>query len=402
MTSALPSASPGAPPTDPSPPAFFSAKKGACWTLREEGKPGSYVEHLPKLRALNPYWAYSWAQKPAEGVPFVVAPDGRGIRIPNNNDNDNDNDNDDESSPPFIDYLPMLWGYWPKTFEQYTDDIRAQNPRVVLGFNEPDSAGQSDISVDDAIEGWSRLVDRVTEGRRDDDSDASDLLLVSPSPVNPLGEWFEAFMDGVEERGLRVDAIGIHWYANPNAELFAQRLHRVYETYNRPLLITEFAVADFKANSTETNKYSPEQVLAFMETVLPWIEEQDWILGYSWYSFKQTNRFGTSSALFAANNANNNANNNNNNNDHDHDHSQPVLTPLGEYYAAFTGRDDESTVSLTPPFTNDQQLVGIGSSDFQHIDRGDYWLVRPQKRSRWASNVRAWDARSDGNHTTMR
>mmetsp|Transcript_19610 Transcript_19610/g.54737 ORF Transcript_19610/g.54737 Transcript_19610/m.54737 type:complete len:640 (+) Transcript_19610:523-2442(+) len=394
--STLPSAAPSSRPSHGQ--VFGGGKKGACWTLRDEWRPGSYVENLPKLRALVPSWVYSWSQIPADGVPLAVAPDGRGIRIPGN---------DTYSSPPFwIDFVPMLWGYYSSTFDRYTDDIRAQNPFVVLGFNEPDSTAQSDISVDAAIEGWSRLVNKVTEGRIDTDSD--DILLVSPSPVNPLGQWFRSFMDGIHRTATRVDAIGIHWYAEPNERVFAQRLRQVYELYGRPLVVTEFAVADFGADSIETNRYPPERVLSFLQKILPWMEEQDWILGYSWFSFDQRNPVGTSSALFVSNTTNVTVGGARTN-------GPPVLTPLGEYYAAFTGgggdgidieEEDDDTTSPSPPL--DDPLVGIeGSSGFQHIDRGDWWLIQPQKRSstrasKWALTSTAWDARSMENQIPVR
>ena len=44
-------------------------KKGACFTLRDEGKEGSWVENMPKVVALSPYWNYSWGTKRVEAQP---------------------------------------------------------------------------------------------------------------------------------------------------------------------------------------------------------------------------------------------------------------------------------------------------------------------------------------------
>ena len=306
---------------------MFSGKKGACWTLREAGKNGSYQENIPKARALDPHWMYSWGQAPPEGVPTVPGEKG-GIRIPN-----------PSGTPPLMDFVPMLWGYYPDIFEEFTDQILDQNPRIVLGFNEPDAREQSDLSVDAAIEGWSRLVAKTTGESRNEN-----VLLVSPSAVNPLGSWFEEFMDRTEREGIRVDAIGVHWYGGASPETFVQKLNAVRDKYQRPVLVTEFAVADWEATSVETNRFSEDRVLEFMRAVLPWMEDQDWILGYSWFSFERTNPYGTSSALFYE--------------DASAD-GTPVLTPLGDYYAAYRKNEQNGiNPTTTTPSPGDKELPG--------------------------------------------
>ena len=260
-------------------------------------------------------------------------PDRRGIQI-RNDDN-------------LMDFVPMLWGYYPNLFEQFTNDIRDQNPRVVLGFNEPDSTKQSNIKVEDAVEGWSRLVDTITADL--DQNKQNEILLVSPSAVHPTGIWFETFMDQIREQGIRVDAIGVHWYGAPNPEDFKEKLRRVYEKYdNRPLLVTEFAVADWEAGSVEDNRFSQERVLEFMQTVLPWMEEQEWILGYSWFSFEHSDPNGTTSALFSGEGGNEND-------------DGVVLTPLGEYYTAFEIANGGSS-SSSSGYTSLGDLL-LGSTD---------------------------------------
>jgi len=80
------------------------------------------------------------------------------------------------------------------------------------------------------------------------------------------------------------------------------------------LIITEFAVADWKAKHVNENKFTAAQVLAFMKSVLPWLEAQDWIIGYAWYPFPIDSAAGTCSALF---------------------HKDGTLTDLGLYYSEF-------------------------------------------------------------------
>lgn len=234
----------------------LQGKKGACFTFRQEGKKGSWVENLPKVLALRPFWNYSW------GV------DSLGDR-----------------QPECIDFLPMVWGYYPKQFETCLSKIIQQNPSMALTFNEPDGKNQSNISVEQAIHAWPSF-------------ESLPIPLVSPSCVHPDKEWMTNFMALVKEKNLRVDVIGVHSYGNPNAKNFKNKLLKTYNLYQRPLLITEFAIADWKAKKPEDNKFTTQQVLHFMQAVLPWLEEQSWIVGYSWFSFFPTSPGGCCSALF--------------------------------------------------------------------------------------------------------
>lgn len=262
---------------DRTPTAFcrLNGKKGACFTLRSPGKEGSWIENLPKILDLCPCWTYSWG---VSRLPIL---------------------------PKRIQFLPMLWGYYGD--ENLTAQVKRiinQGSQVLLAFNEPDKASQSNVDVDKAIEVW-RLLDKL------------DLFLVSPSCADADGDWMESFMGKVEEQELRVDAIGVHSYGAPNARSFQDRLKRIHRKYNRNILITEFAVADWDANTPEDNRFPSEDVLEFMRTVLPWLEHQHWIIGYAWFSFEEDNPFGTSSALFRRDGS---------------------LTPLGNYYSTFSFR----------------------------------------------------------------
>jgi len=299
-------------------------KKGVCFTLREKGKTGSYTEDLPKMRALNPSWAYSWGPGPPDGVP-VESLLGGGIEILPG----------DEIGKGF-DYVPMLWGYYPKLFEDSTDQILGENPRMILGFNEPDSSSQSSLAVDLAIEGWERLARKVEEA---EESMNTNVLLVGPSCVHSRGSWCRSFIEKADERGLKLDAIGVHWYGGASPEALINELRQTHEAYGkRPILLTEFAVADWNASSKTDNRFTPGEVLAFMEEVLPWLEATEWIVGYAWFSFKQTSRAGWVSALVEGNN---------NGND---ESESVVLTPLGKFYSDFPG--NEITTSMTGGIDN--------------------------------------------------
>ena len=175
--------------------------------------------------------------------------------------------------------------------------IKAGRVKRFLGFNEPDKNDQANMSYTAALKYWPEL-------------ELLNIPLCSPACANPegidddsvqcvTGTWMRDFMQEADRRGYRIDYIGTHWYGSPNPDSFKRKMVRIYEKYGRrPLLITEFAPADWSAKTTAQNRHSPEKVLAFMKEVLPWIEAQNWIAGYAWFSFETRDAAGTSSALF--------------------------------------------------------------------------------------------------------
>jgi hypothetical protein len=256
------------------PPFAPPGKKGACLTLRPSGQKGSWTDNLPKMLALNPSWVYSW------GVPRL------------------------DALPQALEFVPMIWGYNSAKINDQMKILKDQESKFLLGFNEPDGVSQSNLDVNTAVDAWPML-------------ESLNIPLISPSCVQMLGPWMESFMEHVDRNGLRVDAIGVHYYGGPNAKVFQEKLKQAHKKYNRPIMITEFAVADWKATTPGENKFSSAAVLKFMMEILPWLESRSWIIGYAWFPFQEDKAVGTSSALF---------------------HRDGTLTSLGEFYAMFSGK----------------------------------------------------------------
>jgi hypothetical protein len=245
------------------PPPPFPGKKGAAFTLRDEGLKGSWLENIPKVVALEPYWNYGW------GLELI------------------------DQQPDNIEFVPMVWGgrnpdrVQQKLTRQLLPLIASGKVKRLLGFNEPDEAEQSNMNTTDALEAWPIL-------------ESTGLPLASPSCAQPAGRWMVEFMSIAEERCRRLDWISVHWYGGANVDAFKRAMQNIYELYGsrRPLLITEFAPADWRAETPAENKWSQADILAFMKQALPWLEETTWISGYAWFSFETSSAAGTSSALF--------------------------------------------------------------------------------------------------------
>lgn len=199
----------------------------------------------PLNSGLETAWYYNWRAIPAtEGMPVA---------------------------DPRMKFIPMCWGWNPGKSPAVLTSLRSQHPQVLLGFNEPDGRLQSNIPVETALDAWPQFEGIASE-------------LVSPSCANPLGEWMQSFMNGVEARKLRVDSIGFHHYGSANADAFLERLHRAHDLYRRPLWITEFAVADWQAkNPAHANRFSVDEVADFMRSVCTAMDKIPWIRGYAWF-----------------------------------------------------------------------------------------------------------------------
>jgi len=275
-------------------------KKGICFTMRAAGKLGSARENLPKVKMLNPYWNYSWAWDQVSG----------------------------QSSG--IEFIPMAWGAWSTDGLQkglrksVVPHVRSGKVKRFLGFNEPDKRDQANMSYQAALKYWPIL-------------ETLKVPLCSPACANPegiddnsvqgvRGTWMRDFMAEAERRGYRIDYTGVHWYGGTHVEHFKAKMRRIFEKYGRrPLLITEFAPADWEAKTLAKNRHKPHMVLAFMKEVLPWLERQDWVAGYAWFSFEPHQAVGHTSSLFDRNGN---------------------LTACGRYYKSITTQNPDGDQSI--------------------------------------------------------
>jgi hypothetical protein len=175
---------------------------------------------------LNPHWYYNWGPQPTPGV----------------------------GEPPFV---PMVWG-------SHTQVPTRSN--IVLGFNEPDGAAQSNLTPQRALDLWPSVR-------------AAGALVGSPatagSPV-ASGSWLSQFAG-------EYDFVCLHWYGPAHPQSFLDWLDQVHQQYQKPIWITEFAVADWSAKGgPKSTKWTQADVLAFLKAVVPVLEYRDYVQRYSW------------------------------------------------------------------------------------------------------------------------
>ena len=233
---------------------------------------GSWYGNVVSLKS---YWFYTWGTT----LPF-------------------------EKQPQNSEFVSMFWGKGNVTdaniayVKQWKDSGRI---KYVLGFNEPDLADQSNMTVQEALDLWPKL-------------ESIGLPLGSPAASWPTRDWIYSFMDQAIAQHRRVDFICVHMYVGLDDVNFVKVLRDLYNKYHLPIWITEFATVDNDANTMAANRYTPEQVLGFMQRLLPQLDTIPFVQRYSWFSGSPTSTRLWPSALVAA---------------------DSTLTPLGKYYSEF-------------------------------------------------------------------
>jgi Glycosyl hydrolase catalytic core len=177
------------------------------------------------------------------------------------------------AAPPGVAFVPMIWG--ADRVRRPDLDAAARNGDTLLGFNEPDVADQSALSVEQALDLWPQL---MTTGQR------LGSPAVSADAATP-GSWLDSFMTGAASRGYRVDFIAVHWYGrNPATAVrdLAAYLQAIHDRYHRPIWLTEFALADF---SGAQQHYAPRtEQAAFAAEAVPLLDRLSYVERYAWFA----------------------------------------------------------------------------------------------------------------------
>ena len=202
-----------------------------------------------KFQLLNPVWHYSWNWELLEEYPEGV------------------------------EFVPMIWDERNVNEENlsYLEDLANDGSiNYLLGFNEPDLISQANMTVEEAIALWPDL-------------ESVGVPLGSPVTASTSSTWFSDFMSRATEENLRIDFVAVHIYDVSNVDIFVQKLEEVFEKYGKPIWITEFALRDWRADNNNLNRYSEEDVLLFMQQLLPRLEELDFVHRYAWFDTSPNN-----------------------------------------------------------------------------------------------------------------
>jgi hypothetical protein len=210
-------------------------------TLKGFGHGGKDALALKQINSLNLDWYYTW------GARYYVT-----------------------ARPSFV---PMIKDA-ARLLEQdalglVTRQLAETKTKHLLGFNEPDHKSQANMTVDDAIRLWPKLV-------------ATGLRLGAPAPAGTNSLWLESFMAKAKAKGLRVDFVTMHRYAWPKADDFLNKVTMLHEKYGKPVWVTEYAVADWNATSTRRSIYSRAQTEDFMRATVAGMRAMPFVERFAW------------------------------------------------------------------------------------------------------------------------
>lgn len=142
---------------------------------------------------------------------------------------------------------------------------------VVLGFNEPDNAKQSNISVEDALAVWPQLAGQAKR-------------LGSPAVAgHPVrGDWLPTFM----KANPKVDFVTMHWYKGADANKFIKDVQSLCDAYQKPVWVTEFAPQTAAQSKESPTKYSQAQVNQFIQETVRWMHANSCVERFAWHDAK--------------------------------------------------------------------------------------------------------------------
>lgn len=166
---------------------------------------------------------------------------------------------------PGLCFIPMLWG---PDQEGDFNNLAKKNANCgwVASFNEPNQAGQSNLDPYYAAEVHKRVIQPL--------ADQGMKVLAPATSSDPRGlTWMKTFMQACT--GCKFDAMGIHYY-DVTFDGFKNYLELWHNTFNLPLMVTEFACQNFNGGP-QSNQ---DQVWAFWSQSIKYMEAQDWIMSY--------------------------------------------------------------------------------------------------------------------------
>src|ERR1700691_5611679 len=182
------------------------------------------------------------------------------------------------TTPKHVSFVPMIWGAGSATPANLREVSREGH--YLLGFNEPDNPGQSNMSVAQALRLWPKLM-------------ATKMRLGSPAVAAGAatpGGWLDQFMSGVRAHHYRVNFITLHWYGADFATHAAvaqlkSYVRATHARYKLPIWLTEFALINFTSGVSFP---TPKQQAAFLTAATSMLQHLPYVQRYAWFALPAT------------------------------------------------------------------------------------------------------------------
>ncbi|GLB33625.1 putative expressed protein [Lyophyllum shimeji] len=161
--------------------------------------------------------------------------------------------------------VPMFWG--EKQASEFQRIVVPGYARTVLGFNEPNQQGQSDMSPERGVELWLQYIEPLK---------SKGYSLISPACTNaPSGKkWLQDFLAICNGR-CHLDGVALHFYGT-DPQAMIDYLIDMHNTFNLPIWPTEFACESFSGGK----QCSKDDVFNFMSKVKNFMDNTGWVQHY--------------------------------------------------------------------------------------------------------------------------
>jgi len=162
-------------------------------------------------------------------------------------------------------YVPQLWGSDSARIEQFKTNVVQGYSTHVLGMNEPNESGQSNMSPADGAALWKEHIEPMK---------ALGYQLITPATSsNPNGlTWVTDFMNACQ--GCTFDKVAIHWYDTEIGD-FKTYVNKWYEAFKKPIWITEFACQNYRYDGTP--QPDNDKIWNFHVQAAEWLKGVDFV-----------------------------------------------------------------------------------------------------------------------------
>lgn len=176
--------------------------------------------------------------------------------------------------PAGVQFIPTLWSTSSEFTEPWAENAQAaidSGSAYLFSFNEPDLSEQANMAVAESVAGYKEHMMPF----------AGKAQLGSPSVTNGGGEMGLTYLSNFLQEcdGCQVDFVNVHWYDSyQNVEYFKTHVQNATDVAGgKPVFVSEFGC----------NDGGDEEVSGFLEEVLPWMHEQEFVVGYSYFMARE-------------------------------------------------------------------------------------------------------------------
>ncbi|KAG6855033.1 hypothetical protein C0991_005962 [Blastosporella zonata] len=167
--------------------------------------------------------------------------------------------------------VPMLWG--SKQTSDFSKLVKAGYANAVLGMNEPNQQGQSDMTPQAGAQLWQQYIQPLK---------SQGYALITPAPTNAASgkQWLQDFFSACS--GCTFDGMALHWYGTSSDDFIAY-MEDMYKAFNLHIWVTEYACENFGSGA----QCSDADVWSFMTNTKTWMDSTYYIDRYFWFGAMQ-------------------------------------------------------------------------------------------------------------------